>query len=253
MNAPSAMGAEPLAQDTYTFAPGPGAFGAPAFTSGGPPGAPFDAPPPHNTPAPSPPGGAHYAIAIGVGVLVAALIGVGAFYGLRGRHKAVVAEPTPAVVLPAAPGAEPSSRVAGGATASAGARRGDASPELAFRLTPADATLIVDGKELAADARTVPRPAMGMTVTVVARAKGHEDSAVQVDYFTTSPLELTLKPTGAGAAPPASGAGAAPDPAAKPGSTPAGDEPRSDKDAPKEAPKPKRPPPKPEAIPLNPY
>jgi hypothetical protein len=149
------------------------------------------------------------------------------------------------------PGTEPSSRVASGA-ASAGARA-DVSPELVFRLAPSEATLTVDGKELAADVRTVPRPAMGMTVTVVARAKGHEDSAVQVDYFTTSPMELTLKPTGAGAAPPGPGAGAAPEPAPKPAPTPvgAGDEPRLD--APKEAPKPKRPPPKPEPIPLNPY
>jgi hypothetical protein len=156
------------------------------------------------------------------------------------------------VPVPVTPGTEPSSRVASGATASGGARA-EVSPALAFRLTPAEAALIVDGKELAPDVRSVPRPAMGMTVTVVARAKGHEDSAVQVDYFTTSPLELTLKPTGAGAAPPPSGAGAAPEPVAKPVSTPAGEEPRSDKDPPKEAPKPKRAPSKAEPIPLNPY
>jgi hypothetical protein len=248
MHPPTAIGAESFAQST--FGPGPGAFGGPALTSpGGPSSAPFEAPMNHDGHA-SPPGGAHYAIAIGAGVLVAALIGVGAFFGLRGRHKAVV-EPTPVVVpvpVSVTAAGESSSRVAGGATASAGGRPA-VSPELAFRVTPPEATLIVDGKDLAADVHTVPRPAMGMTLTVVARAKGYEDSAVQVDYFTTSPLELTLKPSGAGAAPPTAGAGAAPDPVVKPVSKPAGDDPRSDKDAPK----PKRAPPKAEPIPVNPY
>jgi hypothetical protein len=69
-----------------------------------------------------------------------------------------------------------------------------ASPEIAFALTPPDAVLSVDGQELAPGLRALPRPAIGKTATVVARARGHEDATLRIDYFTAAPLEITLRP-----------------------------------------------------------
>ena len=82
---------------------------------------------------------------------------------------------------------------------------------------------------------------MGKTVTVVARAKGFEDVTILIDFFTTSPMELTLKPAAAGGptvtdpAPPA--AEEVKDPA---------------KDPPKKDPKPRQPARDP-ALPPNPF
>jgi serine/threonine-protein kinase len=68
-----------------------------------------------------------------------------------------------------------------------------AGADIVFRVTPPDATLLVDGLELGADKRTLARPRAGKTCTVVARAKGHDDAILMVDYFTTTPLDIALK------------------------------------------------------------
>jgi hypothetical protein len=69
-----------------------------------------------------------------------------------------------------------------------------ASPEIALQTEPADAVVVIDGKELPSDKRAITRPAAGQTMTVVIRAKGYEDTSVLVDYFTPTPLDVTLKP-----------------------------------------------------------
>jgi len=70
---------------------------------------------------------------------------------------------------------------------------GAASQPIEFRVTPPEALLIVDGNEVAADVRAVPRPGVGHTRAVVARMKGFADATTMVDYFTSSPVVLTLR------------------------------------------------------------
>jgi serine/threonine-protein kinase len=157
-------------------------------------------PPPEQGPqgerASAPPVGAgQYAVAIGVGVLLAVVIGVGGFYGWRKRH-APVADTVPTAVIPVP---VPVGSAAPVATATSVAAPPVASADIVFRIVPSEATLSVDGLDVAADLRTVPRPAMGKTVTVVARAKGYDDVTIHVDFITTSPMELTLKPVAVGA------------------------------------------------------
>ena len=62
-------------------------------------------------------------------------------------------------------------------------------------MKPADATVVVGGIELARGQRSLPRPPVGRTVTIVARAKGHDDVSVLVDYFTVTPLDIVLRPS----------------------------------------------------------
>jgi serine/threonine protein kinase len=121
---------------------------------------------------PHPAGPAQYALAAFVGILLAAAIGGGGFYAWRSRTaetRAVVAPPPPAV-LPAA------------------------SPQILIQTTPPDAVVLVDGVTLPPTTRSIPRPPAGRTVTVVMRAKSHEDGSVQVDYFTQSPIVYAMKP-----------------------------------------------------------
>ena len=157
-------------------------------------------------PSAPPAGAGHYVAAVTVGILLAVVIGVGGFYGWRKRH-ARVAEAAPTAVVPVpvpVGGAAPSAP----ATAPSVEPQGTVSADIVFKIVPSDATLSVDGRALAADVRTVPRPAVGTTVAIVARAKGFEDLTILVDFFTTSPMELTLKaavasgPTVTGPAPP---------------------------------------------------
>jgi serine/threonine-protein kinase len=195
--------------------------------------------------ASTPPAGAgQYAVAVAIGVLLAVLIGVGGFFVVRGRHApAASVEPTPVTTPVPVP-------VPVAATAPVASGGAAASPDVAFRVVPAEATLVVDGKDLAAELRTIPRPAMGKSVTVVARAKGHEDATVLVDFFTASPMELTLKPLGGGAP-----AGAVPPVAAvvvEP--PPSGTAAEPAKDPPKDPPKPRnRQPARDPALPPNPF
>jgi serine/threonine protein kinase len=179
-------------------------FGPP---SGGPQAAPFDPNAPSggdHRPSEHPAGPGSYAVAIGVGVLLAVLIGVGGFFAWRGRHAPPTAD-RPAVTSSEAPTPVPVPVAAEGASAAPGAAQ--PSSVITFEVAPAEATLSVDGQTLAPGVWNVLRPAMGKTVTVVASAKGHEDVTVLVDFFTTSPMEVTLKPLAAGATDPGAKAG----------------------------------------------
>jgi hypothetical protein len=137
----------------------------------------------------NPPAAGQYAVAIGVGVLIAVLIGGGGWYAWRTRSVAASAEPTAqgSVVVPTP---VPVGSVAPAASASSQA---GVSAEIAFNLTPAEATLSIDGKELPPGTKLVPRPPVGKNAMVTFRAPGHEDMTVSVDYFTTSPKDVALK------------------------------------------------------------
>jgi hypothetical protein len=126
-------------------------------------------------------GATQYALAAGVGLLLALVIGTGGFLVWRARRPAAEAPVT--VVAP-----------------SASESPGAPSSEIAFNLTPADATINVDGKEVTT--RSLPRPAPGKTLAVVVHAKGHEDQTLLVDYFTASPKSVALKPSSVAAADP---------------------------------------------------
>ena len=218
-----------------TFPPGtfPQGSGGPAHAL------PNDWPPPPapaERPSAAPAGTGQYVAAIGVGVLVALLIGVGGYYAWHKRHlRAAENVPTTATTAVTPVPVPVPVPVAAGAPASM------ASAEIVFKIVPAEATLSVDGQEVAGDLRTVSRPAMGKTVTVVARAKGFEDVTILVDFFTTSPMELTLKPASAGGPTVA-------DPA-----PPTAEEPKeAPKDPPRKEPKPRQPARDP-ALPPNPF
>jgi hypothetical protein len=229
-------GIDPAGAQGYARAPMyslPPSFEAPANANaphGGAPGAGAGAGPPRDG------GAGQYAIAAIAGVLVAVVIGVGG-YVVWARQRA---EPAPLISAP---------------TGAAGGAGAPASAAIEFQLTPPAAVITVDGIELAPGAKTIPRPAVGKSVMVVAHADGFDDATVLVDYFTTSPMVLSLAPAGpppnielgadadAGTAeaPGADGAGADAEPAA---SAAPSDE------APKPRPKPK---PQQPALPSNPY
>ncbi len=146
-----------------------------------------------------------YAVAIVVGVLAAALIAGGGFYAWQRRHADAKTEPaaTPSAAASAAPSSAPSSAPA-------------AKTELVFETTPADATLVVDGRELPPGTRQIPRPPAGTTVTLVVRAPGKRDATRLVDYFTVSPMSVVLED----AAPPVIEVGGEEPPAADPTAKP---------------------------------
>ncbi|MDB5218114.1 MAG: serine/threonine protein kinase [Myxococcaceae bacterium] len=223
---------------------------------GQPPSASFDPQlPAAERPSSAPGGAGHYVMAITAGVLLAVLIGVGGFLLVRHRRAPVAVEPA----------ANPN----GAATSASG---GVVAPtpvpvEITFRVTPAEATLSVEGVELASGVRTVTRPAMGKSVMVVGRAKGFEDSTVLVDFFTTSPLEIALKPaTGVPPVadptpPPVASETPTQAPVARPGPAqpPAGNAPADEaakdpaKDPPKDPPKKRLLPKNDPALPPNPF
>ncbi len=212
-----------------TFPPGSGAFAHA-------PGLPNEWPPPPTRTSAPPAAAGQFVAAIGVGVLLAVLIGFGGYYAWHKRHLRVAdnvpTTSTPAVTPVPVPVPVPVGDHAPASTVSA---------EIAFKIVPSEATLSVDGQAVTGDLRTVARPAIGKTVTVIVRAKGFEDVTVLVDFYTTSPMELTLKPASGG--PPAVG-----DPA-----PPTAEEP---KDGPKEPPKKEprtRQPARDPALPPNPF
>jgi len=198
-----------------------------------------------------PPAGAgQYLLAIAAGVLLAVVIGVGGFFAWRMRS-------APPTAVGEAPPATLSSGAAAPAASAQAASPGAPSKEIVFRVVPSEASLSVEGAELPQDARVVARPEMGKTVTVVLHAKGHEDVTVLVDYFTTSPMEIALKPITEAAATPVAAdtaaAGAAadePKPAVKTDSAPVTTTPRPAGDRPKPRPKASAADP---GLPANPY
>jgi len=132
-------------------------------------------------------GAGHYLLAALIGLLFAVLIGGGGFFLWHSR----TGEQAP---MPAASALAPPAAAPAASSAPAPVAAPAASPEITLRTTPADAIVLVDGKELPAGGRSLPRPAAGQTVTVLVRANGHEDTSVLVDYFTASPLDVTLQP-----------------------------------------------------------
>ena len=132
-----------------------------------------------------PPAGAgQYALAALVGLLIAVVIGGGGFFIWQTRTTHDVSPP--AVAMPAAPA--PTETIASAAPAPV------MPPEIVLQTTPADAAVVVDGKELPVDQRSIPRPDTGRTITVVLRANGYEETSVVVDHLTATPLDVMLKP-----------------------------------------------------------
>jgi len=125
-------------------------------------------------------GAGSYFLAAGIGLLFAVLIGGGGFFVWQTRTTH--------------PGAAPQPMVQPAASSTTVAAPTPASPEIALKITPADAIVVVDGNPLPADKRAIARPAAGATVTLIVKAKGHEDTSVLVDFFTASQLEIALKP-----------------------------------------------------------
>ncbi len=155
----------------------PGVATDPSYSGLGPPiaqtGSNIDLRYPSN-PGLGPPaaGTGQYLMAVGLGVLLAIVIGAGGFFTLRARR----AQEHPPVLVPT------------------GAQGSTASADLGFELAPEGAVLVVDGRELGHDVRSIPRPPAGKTLTVVVRAPGHEEQTILVDYFTAAPVRLSLKP-----------------------------------------------------------
>jgi serine/threonine protein kinase len=155
----------------------------------------------------SEPGGAkQYLIAALLGLFVAALIGVVVWFVWQSRVEPTAEAPPPKGV--ATPGPPPGSAAAAGSTAASGASGASArannagadasismsSTEVVLRISPVDAKVTADGKELPVGGRVVTRPAAGKAITVLARAKGYEDATISIDYFTVSPVDLKMKP-----------------------------------------------------------
>jgi len=155
-----------------------------------------------------PPGSKQYALAAGIGIVFAFMIGTGSFLiwkSTTARHEALVmpsasVTPTPVPMAPV------------GSTSTATATPA-AAKEIAFRVTPPEAHIVTDGRELGPEVRSLPRPASGTTVAIVVRAPGYEDQTLMIDYLTASPYEVTLKKS---EAPPVATETAAPPPEPKP-------------------------------------
>lgn len=136
-----------------------------------------------------PAGAGSYVLAAAVGILVAAIIGGAGFFVWRAKAhptaSAPVVQPAPVDISSAPLGASASASSAASAVAKP-------SPELTFHVTPENATLSVDGRDLGT-ARTIPRPEAGKNATVIVKAPGFDESTVLVDYFSHTPLDVSLK------------------------------------------------------------
>lgn len=139
-------------------------------------------------------GAAHYVLAAFVGLLCALLIGGGGYLVWQARAK--VAAPSPPTEI-APPPVEIASAVV-------------VAIELAVRVAPADAILIVDGVELPPGTRSIPRPVEGQTVTLLVRAEGYEDASIAIDASTEEPIAIALRPSGEDTARPVSTSAALP-------------------------------------------
>lgn len=136
-------------------------------------------------------GAKHYVTAALIGVLVAGAISVGiGLVVLRDRAPSTSSEATAsASASPAAPAPRPPAP-----SATASAKPAAPSGDIVIDVTPAEAILVVDGEELAEDARTVARPAAGESVTVAVRATGYGEAIVTIDASTESPIAVALEP-----------------------------------------------------------
>ncbi|AKV01857.1 serine/threonine protein kinase [Labilithrix luteola] len=138
---------------------------------------PQDPPPVADAPAA---GAGQYVLAAGIGLVFAALIGGGAFMVWRAKAPAASAEQPAAKTVVASAEPRPAENAA-------------VLTDIALHVTPADATISVDGHELPAGTLSIPRPARGKTAVLIVRAKDHEELTVMVDTLTNSPLDLVPK------------------------------------------------------------
>jgi serine/threonine-protein kinase len=70
---------------------------------------------------------------------------------------------------------------------------------ITFKVVPDSAILIVDGAELEAGARAIPRPPPGKVVSVTIRAAGHQDEPLKIDDSVPTTVDIWLQPVGASA------------------------------------------------------
>jgi hypothetical protein len=113
-------------------------------------------------------------IAAVIGVVFAVMIGTGSF--LIWKSQEIRREQ-----------AKPATSVSASVSASASASASNAvaaNRDIAFTISPPEAKISIDGTELDATIRAVPRPPAGTTVPVVVHAPGYEDQTSLIDYFT---------------------------------------------------------------------
>jgi serine/threonine-protein kinase len=168
----------------------------------GPMSHPFPRPTPEQTDVtvPSsvpPPRPMQYVLAAAIGIAVASLIGVAAFFIVRAARQPApepMATTRPAAPVASAPVAAPSvsASAAASAVASAAARAAETEGDIVFRVFPEQAVLVVDGTPLAKDARAVSRPKAGQKTEVVVRAEGFREQSFSLEDTTTSPIDVWL-------------------------------------------------------------
>lgn len=184
-------------------------------------------------------GANHTVLAAVIGVVFAVMIGTGGFLIWKSQQIRREQSQTPAPSATASSSAAPSAVVSAPSSAAAVAAR-----DITFKITPPEATIAMDGKELDPTMRTLPRPAAGTTVPVVIRAPGYEDQTSLIDYFTASPYEVSLKKAAA----------SDPTPTPPPSAEPAAKvDPPKDDTTPDPKPKPKPKPKTDPVLPPNPF
>jgi serine/threonine-protein kinase len=144
---------------------------------------------PLHAPSEEPRGGGSYWLACAVGVLVAVVVGVGGYLFWRSREARLTAEPA-ANVAGTTTGQVPSTKPPT-ATPPAETQAPPVATPIVVELSPAEASVTVDGQPLVGT--TIPRPKVGTTVEVLAHAKGYEDLTTTIDALTESPVALRLK------------------------------------------------------------
>jgi serine/threonine protein kinase len=127
-----------------------------------------------------------YALASAVGVAVAGMIAVAAFFAWRTMDPPV----TQAVQASAASAA---SATIGPDVPSAEAHAAVSAPIL-FKVVPDEAILVVDGAPLAAGMRALPRPGAGDPRHVIVRAEGFADETLTIDESAPASVDVWLTP-----------------------------------------------------------
>jgi hypothetical protein len=66
-----------------------------------------------------------------------------------------------------------------------------------FNVTPNDAILVVDGKTLEAQDRSILRPPPGVVISVIVRATGYDDEPLKIDNSVPADVAIILERNGA--------------------------------------------------------